>query len=246
MDNDMSEPVNRRQILRGGLVLTAGMVLAACQRNRMGGWKPLPQSEIDGPPLKPLAGGDSPRPLPNRSSIPSGVVPRRDWASAPPNLSRINPMNGVNRITIHHDGMAPVSLRSKGDVAQRLEMIRSAHTGNHDNGGQPWADIGYHYIVDPQGRVWEGRPVRYQGAHVRDNNEHNLGIMVLGNFDEQSPTGDALSTLDAFIADRMRAYRISVNRVYTHQEINPTACPGSNLQSYMVATRSSRGYLARA
>jgi hypothetical protein len=244
MDSDMAESVNRRQVLRGGLVLGAGFVLAACQRNRVGGWKPLPQSEIDGPPIKPLSSGERPRPLP-RNEAAAGVVPRRDWASAPPNLSLINPMNGVNRITVHHDGMPPVSLRSKGDVAYRLEMIRSAHTGNHDNGGKPWADIGYHYVIDPQGRVWEGRPVRYQGAHVKDNNEHNLGVMVLGNFDEQAPTSDALSTLDAFISDRMRAYRIPVSRVFTHQEINPTACPGSNLQAYMVSTRSGRGYLAR-
>jgi hypothetical protein len=245
MLNDMSEPVNRRQILRGGLVLGAGLLLTACQRNRMRGWKPLPQEEIEGPPLKPLAGGDRPRPLPRIDSA-AGVVSRREWASAPPNLSLINPMNGVDRITVHHDGMPPVSLRSKKDVANRLELIRSVHTGNSDDSGRHWADIGYHYIIDPQGRVWEGRPVRYQGAHVKQNNEHNLGIMVLGNFDEQTPTSDALTALDAFIADRMRAYRVSVRRVYTHQEINPTACPGSNLQSYMVATRSNRGYLARA
>jgi hypothetical protein len=70
--------------------------------------------------------------------------------------------------------------------------------------------------------------------------------MVLGNFDEQSPTQDALSTLDAFLADRMRAYHLSIDRVFTHQEINPTACPGRNLQAYMRATRSSSGRLARA
>jgi hypothetical protein len=35
------------------------------------------------------------------------------------------------------------------------------------------ADIGYHYTIDPTGRIWEGRPVQYQGAHVKMNNEHN-------------------------------------------------------------------------
>ncbi len=243
----MSDHVNRRQALQSGLVVTAGLLLTACNRKSTTGWKPLSPSEIEGPPRRTLAGGDRPTRTPVVAPADvSGVIPRREWASAGPNLSLINPMNGIDRITVHHDGMPPVSLRAKGDVAHRLELIRSVHTGNSDENGRHWADIGYHYVIDPQGRIWEGRPVRYQGAHVKKNNEHNLGIMVLGNFDEQRPTSEAIASLDAFLADRMHAYRIPVNRVFTHQEINPTACPGSNLQAYMVSTRSGRGYLARA
>lgn len=242
----MSEHLNRREIIRGGLVVGAGLLLAACQRNRAGGWKPLSPEEIEVRPRKPLAGGDGPRAKPDSNQLANGVIPRSQWASSGPNVSRINPMNGVTRITVHHDGMPPVSLRAKNDVARRLELIRSVHITNKDSNGENWADIGYHYIIDPQGRIWEGRPVRYQGAHVKQNNEHNLGIMVLGNFDEQRPTSEAVAALDRFLADRMHAYRVPVNRIYTHQEINATACPGTNLQSYMVATRSGRGYLARA
>ncbi|MBX3376573.1 MAG: N-acetylmuramoyl-L-alanine amidase [Phycisphaeraceae bacterium] len=243
----MPDFVNRRQAIRGGLVVTAGLLLAACQRQRAGGWKPMSADQIEGPPRRELSGGERPTRVPSDSGFTlGGVIPRREWASAGPNLSLINPMNGVRRITVHHDGMPPVSLRTKADVAHRLELIRSVHTGRSDDNGRNWADIGYHYIVDPQGRVWEGRPVRYQGAHVKQNNENNLGILVLGNFDEQRPTSEAINALDAFLADRMRAYRVPVTRVFTHQEINPTACPGFNLQSYMVATRSGRGYLARA
>ena len=57
---------------------------------------------------------------------------------------------------------------------------------------------------------------------------------------------EALMTLDNFIADRMRSYRVPISRVYTHQEINPTACPGRYLQSYMLATRSNSGRMASA
>jgi len=70
--------------------------------------------------------------------------------------------------------------------------------------------------------------------------------MCMGNFDVERPTPEMLQSLDMFVADRMRAYNISVSRVYTHQEIKPTACPGRNLQGYMVATRSGSGRLARA
>jgi hypothetical protein len=247
MDNDMPESPNRRQIIKAGLAMSMGAFLLGCQR-KTAAWKPLSPDQIDGPPLRPLAGTTHPRTIeaaPEVSPM-SGIVSRREWTNAQPNMSLINPMNGVSRITVHHDGMPPVTLRSKAEVARRLEQIREAHVGRHDDGGRNWADIGYHYIVDPQGRVWEGRPVRFQGAHVHNNNEHNLGIMVLGNFDEQKPTPEALATLDAFLADRMRGCRVSLERVFTHQEINPTACPGSNLQAYMRATRSNTGRLARA
>ena len=70
--------------------------------------------------------------------------------------------------------------------------------------------------------------------------------MCMGNFDEERPSSAMLSTLDGFVADRMRALRVPLNRVYTHQELRVTECPGRNLQGYMVATRSSSGRLARA
>ncbi|MEX2218401.1 MAG: peptidoglycan recognition family protein [Phycisphaerales bacterium] len=227
---------SRRKVVRGGLVLGA-LFLAGCQRHQK--WTPLTQTELDGPPrVVPPPRPARPAPITQSPRGPSGIIARREWAGGAPNLSMINPMNGISRITVHHDGMPPVSLRSKGDAASRLEQIRRAHTG-HD-----WADIGYHYIIDPQGRIWEGRPVKYQGAHVKDNNEHNLGVMMLGNFDEQRPTPDALETLDAFLADRMDAHRVPLSRIYTHQEINTTACPGRSLQAYMEATRSRSGRLA--
>ena len=75
-------------------------------------------------------------------------------------------------------------------AAARLEEVRKYHTEN--NG---WADIGYHYIIDPAGRLWQGRLDTQQGAHVRDNNAHNLGIMVLGNYNHQRPNDAQLNML---------------------------------------------------
>jgi hypothetical protein len=234
----MDGQFNRRQVIGSGLMLGVGLLLAGCQGGAGGKrrWQPLSQAELDGPPRQPLA-GPSGRPMPQPLG-PTGVVTRREWTAAVPVTALANPMGGINRITIHHDGMPPVTLKSKADVAHRLELIRRAHAN------KGWADIGYHYALDPQGRVWECRPIIYQGAHVKDNNERNMGILVLGNFEEQTPTSAALTALDTFVADRMNALRIPISRVLTHQEISPTACPGRHLQGYMVATRQSRGRMA--
>jgi N-acetyl-anhydromuramyl-L-alanine amidase AmpD len=100
-------------------------------------------------------------------------------------------------------------------------------------------DIGYHFIIDRAGRIWEGRPLIYQGAHVKDENEHNLGIMTLGNFDRQSPTTAQLMTLQHMLAYLRHQYSVPVSKVYTHQELNPTACPGLHLQPRIVAMRKN-------
>jgi hypothetical protein len=234
---------SRRELMRAGAALAAAMAiggLAGCKNKQRTAWRPLTQEELDGPPRRPISQAPPRRATPNPSGVPQGVTPRREWTTAGPIMSLINPMNGVNRITIHHSGVDSAFIRSKPDAARMLNSIRKSHLN------QQWADIGYHYIIDPTGRIWEGRAIQYQGAHVKMNNEHNLGIMMMGNFDGERPTAEALASLDMFVADRMRQHRVPMTRVYTHQEITATACPGRNLQGYMISTRSGNGRMYRA
>ena len=145
-------------------------------------------------------------------------------------------MKGINRITIHHEGWKVVGFDDYASTAARLDLIRRSHVN------RKFADIGYHFIIDRAGRVYEGRSVQYQGAHVRDNNEHNLGIMCLGNFDQQQPTDAQLRSLAATVALFRKRYNISASRVFTHREIVSTACPGRNLQSRVASLRRSKAF----
>lgn len=243
------DQVSRRVLLRSGLGAGALMLLGGCASGttRRSGVRVTPQttpssSDSDWgfvshrPPW--LDEGTAGAPA---SSPIQGVVPRSSWTRAQPKLWDTNPMGRVTRITVHHDGMSPFVSTSSSAAAQRLESIRNAHVGS--NG---WADIGYHYVVDPGGRVWEARSISLQGAHVKDNNEGNIGVMMLGNYEQQAPTYAASKSLDDFVASLMRKYNVSLSRVYTHREIRPTACPGRNLQSVMESARSRGGALARA
>ncbi len=176
--------------------------------------------------------------LSRQPAIAASFKRRADWASTAPIPRRMDKMLPVRRLTVHHDGMPPVDLRSPGEVAARIDLIRRAH----QNRG--WGDIGYHYIVDPFGTVWEGRPLSWQGAHVAGNNEGNLGVMVLGNFQQQHPTSAQLDTLDRFVAAQVSGRHMNVSNVYTHQEFAPTECPGRSLQAHMTRTRKPSGRLA--
>ncbi len=160
------------------------------------------------------------------------VIARSSWTRTAANGGKVNPMNGVSRITVHHEGWKTVYFTDERTTAQRIETIRAVHT--RDNG---WGDIGYHYIVDRDGRIWEGRSIASQGAHVRNNNENNLGILLLGNFDKQTPSAPQMASLHNALAAFQKQYKVRATRIHTHQELASTACPGTNLQNQMAGVR---------
>jgi len=162
------------------------------------------------------------------------VMPRSAWTRSGPTPSRVNPMAGVARVTVHHEGWRPVYFADQAATAERIELIRASHTGQRG-----WGDIGYHFVVDRAGRTWEARPLNFQGAHVRNNNEHNIGVLVLGNFEQQAPSNAQLTGLQRTLAALCSAHRLPTHRVHTHQELNPTACPGRHLQPRVAAIRQS-------
>ncbi len=259
MEDLMQGQCTRREAIRLGALLAATGALGACSSTpRTGGdlgsiGDPLPgddTSPIDTPEMS-REYSDAREALerwrnrnrtgsgrPPEPRFSTGIVPRSAWTRERPVLSLTDPLTRVTRITIHHEGSTPYSSTNMRDALARLESVRRAHRN------RGWADIGYHYAIDPAGRVYACRPTSLQGAHVKFHNEQNLGIVVLGNFEQQHPTSDALRSLARFVAEQMRLYGIPVDRVYTHRELRPTLCPGRNLQQQVIAMR--RGSLQHA
>lgn len=239
------EPIpSRRAVLATGLLAAAGLILPSCASNRRSTTASLPgpvwPHDRPAPPLEEASAAIAPA-VTTEAGAQSGrlgVIPRTSWTRQRPNVGDTNPMNGIRAITVHHDGMSPEIVRTPADAARRLELIRTSHVESRG-----WADIGYHLIVDPQGRIWQGRPMNLQGAHVKDNNPHNLGVLVMGNFEEQHPTREALTVLDELLAQQAMANRVPLSAIRTHQEWASTACPGRHLQAYMNASRSRTGRL---
>ena len=243
--------ITRRQVLQGGLLASAAALLAGCQQpqrisaNVPGPIWPDMEPGLDSAPLPPEMPREAPSVSPGRmpSAPVTGIMPRSRWTSSGVIASRANPMNGISRITVHHEGNVFSGSADVNSIARKLSNIRNGHINRRP---EAFADIGYHYIVDPAGRVWEGRPLKFQGAHVEKRNEHNLGIMVMGNFEEQKPTTAQLATLERFVIDQMRRYRVSAGNLFTHKELGGTLCPGKNLQRWMLAQRSPAGSFSRA
>jgi hypothetical protein len=154
------------------------------------------------------------------------VHPRDSWNARAPRRN-IDPMGRIDKITIHHSGDDSTHGVSAIDAAAEIQRIQRYHQNE-----QGWADIGYHYIVDRGGNVWQGRRLRYQGAHARGSaNAGNIGIVVLGNYVHDGMTGAQMRSLEVLVTKLSSHFEIPPVRVYTHREITggKTDCPGPAL-----------------
>jgi N-acetyl-anhydromuramyl-L-alanine amidase AmpD len=104
-----------------------------------------------------------------------------------------------------------------------IEEIRALHLG--------WGfeDVGYHFVIDNTGRVWEGRPVDQQGAHVKGDNVDSIGVCLCGNFEEEKPLESQIKALTQLILDLCE--RFGKLKVLGHREFpeSDTLCPGRYL-----------------
>ncbi len=164
------------------------------------------------------------------------IEPRKNW-NASYTRRNVTRMGTPDRITVHHTGSDLFWGTSYWGAASQIKKIQTYHQKN-----KGWADIGYHYIIDRAGRVWEGRPLRYQGAHAGgpQENRRNIGVVLLGNFTRQRPSEQQVYTLFRFLNTLTQQYRIPPHRVLTHSEVKDTTCPGP-LISRMLRNYRNRG-----
>ncbi|MFM7053059.1 MAG: peptidoglycan recognition family protein [Planctomycetota bacterium] len=240
---DLAWPSRRGFVAAGAFAAWA--LVAGCAPKRVVSSLPGAEWGEPGPMAPPLreTDGDAEQPLQRTMIDAAGVAstragpfgpaalpyarPRALWAKGAPDLSIMNPMLPVTAMTVHHDGMDDlVTTSAPRDMAARIERYRVGHRA------RGWGDIGYHLVIDRGGAVWQGRSVLWQGAHVKDHNEGNIGVLVMGNFEVQAPTSVQVATLGRVIADLRRVYRIPASRVMTHREWQgaQTLCPGRALQ----------------
>lgn len=177
------------------------------------------------------------RPLPviNLDFLPSRLALRRRsrWTDALPHTWQLREAQPFSRITIHHQGAGAAGSRHENSAAADIDAI----FGGHRRLG--YADIGYHFVIDYDGRIWEGRSLAYAGAHVAGQNDDNIGILALGNFNRQKPSAAALASLKGLVAALEKQYSIQPDRLFGHRELGASDCPGKHLFSSVVNMRAA-------
>ena len=142
---------------------------------------------------------------------------RDAWGAAPP--AGALPAHTVDRLTIHHTGVALTDPRT---APARMR----GHQRYHQRHG--FTDIAYHLVIDGTGNVYEGRDRGQPGETFTDYDPTgHLLVTLEGNFDEQPLPGAQLDALVAVMAWACRHYGIAPDAILSHRDWASTSCPGA-------------------
>ncbi len=153
------------------------------------------------------------------------IIPGEAWGSVPmPNTGRAQT---ITHITLHHQGETWNPAR---DPAEYLPKLQSWSRTT-----RRWADIPYHYVISPDGRIYAARPESIAGeTNTEYDPRGHLLIMVLGNFEEVEPTPQALAAVAELMAWSAQRLKLGVDSIATHKDHSKqTVCPGKHLYRHV-------------
>jgi hypothetical protein len=175
-------------------------------------------------------------PRANRPLATFKIIPRAEWGAVEPDLSawgehglydaeanpegwRVydEPLSQVlTTIVVHHSAL-PLS-----DGLREIQLLHMQQKG--------FADVGYHYLIDDLGQIYQGRELSVRGAHAGGHNTGTVGIVLLGNFEKVTPFEAQLASLTALSQHLVDNYGLT--HLAGHRDFQPgeTACPGQYLE----------------
>lgn len=87
-----------------------------------------------------------------------------------------------------------------------------------------WPGIGYHYAIDQEGKVFQMQAVTTVSYHAYMNNTPNIGVVLVGNYEEERPSPAMKAAAKALL--RCLKARHRIQHVWMHSETKATLCPG--------------------
>ncbi len=143
-------------------------------------------------------------------------------------------------------------------------IIRSIYAYHTQSKG--WSDIGYNFVVDRFGRIWEARyggidrPV--VGAHTLGYNDYSFAMSAIGNYDIAAPSSAMVQAYGALFAWKLSLHGVSASStkqwvgtkyfqaINGHRDAGQTACPGRYLYARIpeirkLAAAAQRGWAGR-
>ena len=96
---------------------------------------------------------------------------------------------------------------------------------------------GFHFLIDGQGRVQAGLPVETAGAPAEEA-RRSIDVGLVGDFNAGKPTPAQLEGLVQLLAYLCARYDIDPGRrLFTHQRLERTDCPGRGLEALLPGLR---------
>lgn len=162
------------------------------------------------PPMRPEPTPPAPEVL--------AVIGREGWSSRPRGEFR---KHRIQRITIHHTAAELTDNTQAPTVMRRHQDWHMSHG---------WPDLAYHFIVDRNGNVYEGRPIDAVGDTFTeyDPTGHFLACFE-GHFDRQAPSAEQIAAMTALVAWAMWRFAVPAARITGHRDWAATSCPGDDI-----------------
>lgn len=142
----------------------------------------------------------------------------------------------IHTLVVHH-----TALKVTGDERSPVERVRALYAYHAMNRG--WGDIGYNFLVDEEGQIYEGRKGGdyIAGGHAYCHNIRSIGVALLGNFNEEQPTLAQIQGLQKLLSYLAKKYGIDLSSnkefhgkilppITRHSDLVPTDCPGHYLR----------------
>jgi hypothetical protein len=167
------------------------------------------------------------------------IYSRAQWGANEKMREQTRPQYGtVKTGFVHHTVNA-----NNYTAAQVPALLRGIYAYHTQSRG--WRDIGYNYLVDRFGRIWEGRwggvDKAVVGAHTLGYNEVSFAMSAIGNFDIAHPPQAVLDAYARLFAWKLSLYNIPadatnllvkgrrLHAINGHRDVGQTACPGRYL-----------------
>ena len=186
------------------------------------------------------------------------VSRRKAWGARPP-AQETWTAKSLRLAVVHHTGSGESSTYAAADVPAMLRAVQAYHI---DANG--WSDMGYNFVVDRFGRIWEGREGGIEsltvGAHALGMNTGSLGVVILGDYTAVQPSSESLDSVERLLAWKLfrhgadpaqtatllpranslfPAYTpVTLPRIVGHQDVSLTGCPG-NIEAFLPTIRAS-------
>lgn len=135
------------------------------------------------------------------------------------------------RLTLHHVATAK-PLTPQDDPTTKLLAIQK--WGNREKG---WADLPYHFLIDLEGKIYEGRDVMKVGdtSTKYDPAGHFL-VSMIGNYELQAPNEKQLAAIADLMAWGSDYFNIDPSTIAGHRDhVAGTQCPGRFVYPYVTS-----------
>lgn len=152
------------------------------------------------------------------------ITSRAEWGARAPRSRSTVSWGTRTEFVVHY---------SEGPTSQSPRSIQDFHMD-----GNGWSDIGYNFLVDVQGRVYEGRGWLTVGAHAPDHNSSGIGVCMIGRNGDATPA--ALRSIRAVYDEAVRRKGGGLKKL-GHRDVYSTSCPGDELYAWVRAGMPAPG-----